>query len=73
MHRKGSCQPKGYLNATQFRRLQEALESAKLTHCGVDQEHQDAMKLYLTSWVVKPLESVLTAIRERAKKKSENE
>ena len=42
--------------------LESALSAAKLTNCAVDPEHQDAMRLYLSSWVVGPLESALEEI-----------
>jgi hypothetical protein len=70
MHRKGACKPKGNLTAAQFITLEEALRSARMESCSVDPVHKAAMKLYLDSWVVRPLESVLESIRAKSKKRN---
>lgn len=42
--------------------LKSALKAAKRERCGVDTEHQEAMRLYLDSWVVAPLEAAIAAM-----------
>ena len=42
--------------------IQSALEKADSTlreGCGVGEEHQEAMRLYLDTWVARPLHAVL--------------
>ena len=40
-------------------RLDRALEIVQMKRCGVDPEHQEAMKLYLDTWAVGPLQMVI--------------
>lgn len=56
-----------YINQRQLEQLKEALSSARLENCGVKQEHQDEMKLYLNTWVVWRLESVIEELEARKK------
>ena len=49
-----------------LKHLADALAAAKLTNCAVDKKAQDAMKLYLDTWVVMPLEE---AIKEMTKER----
>ncbi len=46
--------PKKVRKAIEF-----ALRRARCETCGVDSEAQEAMRIYLDSWVVAPLEHVL--------------
>lgn len=39
--------------------LQQALAAARLENCGIDPAVQEAMRLYLASWVAGPIERVL--------------
>lgn len=54
-----------YINQKQLDQLKEALSAAKLERCGVKQEHQDEMKLYLNTWVVGRIESVIEEIESK--------
>lgn len=45
-------------NSSVIRHLDNAIEAAKLKRCGVEEEHQEAMKLYLDTWVVMRLEGI---------------
>lgn len=44
------------------RLLQDAFRAARLDNCGVGAEHQDAMHLYLHSWVASPIQRALERI-----------
>lgn len=46
-------------NKSQLALLRSALKSARLENCGVAKEHQEAMKLYLDTWVCAKLEVLL--------------
>jgi hypothetical protein len=46
-----------------LRKLEFALKHARMDHCGVEKEHQDAMRLYLDSWVVDPLVQAIGEIK----------
>ena len=43
-------------------RLLEALEHAKLKNCSVDKKAQEAMKLYLDTWVVGHISAAIQAM-----------
>lgn len=58
----GSARPLR-MNQRILAKLEDALASAQLRQCAVAEEHQEAMRLYLESWVVGPLESALKDIR----------
>lgn len=42
--------------------LKRALRAAKRERCAVEPEHQEAMRLYLDSWVVTPLQAAIKGI-----------
>ena len=46
-----------------IRALERALEAAKLRHCGVDKDHQEAMRLYLSTWVAAPISDALEYLK----------
>jgi len=50
------------MNEKARRLIVEALRSAKLERCGIADEHKEAMKIYLDSWVVTRLEVALEII-----------
>jgi len=50
------------INQEAVRNLRAALKAAKRERCGSDQEHQEAMRIYLDTWVVAPLETALAII-----------
>ena len=56
------------INQSVVYELRDALESARLTRCAVAQEHQDAMKLYLNTWVVRRIEYALEQITGQSAK-----
>ena len=51
------------INETIVAALERALRSAKRDGCGVDKDAQEAMRIYLDSWCVAPLEDALACIR----------
>jgi len=46
--------------------IERAYNSAMLEQCGVDPKAQEAMRLYLKTWVAGPLSSALRYIRGEA-------
>jgi hypothetical protein len=56
------------INARIVEKLKSALDAARAaadptsTRCAVDPKHREAMRLYLRTWAVWPLESALEAI-----------
>lgn len=44
-------------------RLEKALRAARLTNCAVEKSAQDAMKLYLDTWVVGPLDQAIEEMK----------
>ena len=53
--------------------LLKALEAAELRSCGVAKEHQLAMRIYLSSWVVGPLREALTRMGSAVPPESSSE
>jgi hypothetical protein len=43
--------------------ITRALAAADLERCSIDQEHQDAMRQYLQTWVAQPLRDALSQMR----------
>lgn len=60
MKRKGK-RPRLRIGYRTLAKIKAALRAAELRDCGVEDEHQHAMKIYLDTWVVRRLQ---TAIRE---------
>ncbi len=54
--------------------LDEAITAAGLTNCAIAEEHQAAMRLYLNTWVLGPLELIARADDgdERAQRRLRN-
>jgi hypothetical protein len=60
--RLGGRRPKLRISYAILAELKEALKHARRESCAVEQKHQDAMALYLDTWVVGPLESAIDQI-----------
>jgi hypothetical protein len=54
-----------YISQEAVGAIRSALAAARCERCGVDKEHQQAMELYLRTWVVSPLERALDLIEGR--------
>lgn len=50
------------INRTILRILKRGLRAAKLENCAVEPEHQEAMRIYLRTWCIGPLEDAIAAI-----------
>lgn len=50
-----------------LRTLEQALKSARLDNCGIEEEHQEAMRLYLTTWVVGRIQSAIDDMMGKSK------
>jgi hypothetical protein len=73
VRRKGSRQLRGILKADEVKLLQSALFHLDLKNCACDESAKEEMRLYLHSWVQKPLAQILKAIETRHAKKLERE
>lgn len=60
------AKPRLRMNKTARTLIVEALRSAKLERCAVAEEHKEAMRIYLDSWVVGRLEHALEIIDGKA-------
>ncbi len=55
--------PKLRANRRVLRALRQALHAAKMADCTVEEKHKEAMRLYLKTWVVGPLEDAIADMR----------
>ena len=57
--------PQYRINSEVVRVLRKVLSRAKLESCAVDPKAQEAMRLYMETWIAQPIESCLDVIEGR--------
>jgi hypothetical protein len=68
MKPKGTRELCGRITVDEVKKLQSALKAAQLERCGCSDEAKEEFRLYLGSWVIKPIERVLQGLERRHKR-----
>lgn len=73
MHKKGKRTVRGMVTSAEVVLLREALASARLEECALDDATKDRIRPYMLSWVAGPINRVLAGLESRHRTKIEKE